>query len=366
MNRNKIAWWSPELGQSEQGRVSQVLASNYVNDGDVTDEFQREIAKLTGAKYAVAVTSGTAAIYLSLVALEVGPGDEVIVPDLTFIATANAARMTGATVVLVDVEPGTLNISPAAIEPAITKRTKAIVPVHVTGRAADMEAVLGICDRHGIAVVEDAAEALCSRHKGRSLGTFGRTGCFSFSPNKTITTGQGGVVVTNDEAVYARLRELKDQGRPVRGTGGDDMHPTLGYNFKLTNLQAAVGLGQLEKLQERLGRIRQTYRIYREELNGVTGIQVMPFDLANGEQPQWVDALADRRDELDSFLADNGAGCRRFWLALHTQKPYFRSDDGFPHSSRLYKHAIWLPSSFQMSDDDVRYVCGLIRQFYMA
>ena len=362
----KIAWWKPEVGAAERVRLEKVLAENYINEGDVTEQFEQEIARLVGAKYGVGVTSGTAAIYLSLMALGIGHGDEVIVPDVTFIATANAVSMTGATPVLVDVNPATLNISLEAMEAAITPRTKAVVPVHVSGRGADMAGILRICDARGIPLVEDAAEALCSRHLGRFLGTFGKTGCFSFSPNKTITTGQGGVIVTDDEAIHHRLRELKDQGRPVRGTGGDDAHPALGFNFKLTNLQSAVGLAQLEKLPARLERIRRTYSIYREELSGVSGLRLLPFDIEQGEQPQWADALAGRRNELDRFLAGHGAGCRRFWFPLHTQKPYFRDDAAFPNSTRLCTEAIWLPSAFQMTDDDALKVSRLIREFYRA
>ena len=164
---------------AELALVRTVLESNYVNDGDVTEEFERRIAELVGAKHAIGVTSGTAAIYLSLMALGIGPGDEVIVPDVTFIATANAAAMSGATPILVDVEPSTLKMSVQPLEAAITSKTRAVVPVHVSGRAADMQEILRVCDARGIAVVEDAAEALCSKHKGRSLGTFGRAGCFS-------------------------------------------------------------------------------------------------------------------------------------------------------------------------------------------
>jgi perosamine synthetase len=360
----KITWWKPEVGESEQLRVAQVLAGNYINDGDVTEAFEREIARLTGARYGVGVTSGTAAIYLSLVALGIDHGDEVIVPDVTFIATANAVSMAGATPVLVDVDPFTLNMSIPAMEAAISAKTKAVVPVHVSGRGAAMAEILRVCGAKEIPVVEDAAEALCSRHEGRWLGTFGKTGCFSFSPNKTITTGQGGVIVTDDEQIYHRLRELKDQGRPVRGTGGDDIHPALGFNFKLTNLQAAVGLGQIEKLNKRLDRIRRTYSIYRNELDGITGLRLLPFDIANGEQPQWADALADRRNELDSFLTEHGVGCRRFWFPLHTHKPYFLEDAAFPNSTSLCKKAIWLPSAFQMTDDDALFVSRLIREFY--
>jgi len=361
-----VAWWSPAMSGGELARVSRVLESNYLNEGDVTTAFEAKVAELTGARHAVAVTSGTAALFLSLKALEIGAGDEVIVPDVTFVATANAVVMAGATPVLVDVDEVTLNISVPAMEEAFTARTKAVIPVHVSGRAADMEAILRVCAARGIFVVEDAAEALCSRHRGRYLGTFGSTGCFSFSPNKTITTGQGGVVVTNDDQVHRRLRELKDQGRPARGTGGDDLHPAIGFNFKFTNLQAAVGLAQLEVLDARLERIRRTYAIYKDGLSGVEGVRVLPFDLKTGEQPQWADALAERRNELDAYLAENGAHCRRFWFPIHTQSPYRAPDDAFPIATRMSAKAIWLPSAFQMTDDDADYVCGLIRRFYSA
>src|SRR5437773_6178906 len=361
-----ISWWLPEMSGHELALIKSVLDSNFLNDGEVTDQFAQTVAKLTGAKFGLGVTSGTAAIYLSRVALGIGHGDEVIVPDMTFIATANAVSMTGATPLLADVDSASLNLSTNAMEAAITSRTKAVVPVHVSGRAAEIERIVAIARDRGLAVVEDAAEAFCSRFKDRCLGTFGHAGAFSFSPNKIITTGQGGVIVTSDESIFHRLRELKDQGRPVRGTGGADTHDSIGFNFKLTNLQAAVGLGQLEKLDARLERIRQTSRIYRDELAGVKGICILPFKIDEGEQPQWIDALAERRDELDVFLAKNGAGCRCFWFPLHTQKPYRRADADFPNSTRLGKEAIWLPSAFQMIDNDVRTVCRLIRQFYRA
>jgi perosamine synthetase len=344
--------------------LKKVIESNFLNDGELTDQFAKTIAELTGAKFGIGVTSGTAAIYLSLMALDVGYGDEVIVPDISFIATANAVSMTGATPVFADVDADSLNLSGKAMEATITPKTKAVVPVHVSGRAADIERIIEIAREHGIGVVEDAAEAFCSRFKTCCLGTFGRTGCFSFSPNKMITTGQGGVIVTNDETIFRRLRELKDQGRPVRGSGGADVHKSIGFNFKLTNLQAAVGLGQLEKLTPRMERVRRNYSIYRDELATTKGIRVLSFNIEAGEQPQWIDALAERRDELDQFLAKNGAGCRRFWFPLHTQKPYLRDGKHFPISGKVGKQAIWLPSAFQMTDDDVRGVCRLIKNFY--
>src|SRR5687768_11871619 len=284
-----IPWWVPELAGTELEHIRAVLDSNYLNDGPTTREFEREFARMTGARHAVAVTSGTAAIFMGLAACGIGPGDEVLVPDLTFIATANAVRLTGATVTLVDIDRETLTMDPGAAERAITKHTKAIVPVHVTGRAGTFDAILEFAKSRGLAIVEDAAEAIMSRHRGRALGTFGKAGAFSFSPAKTFTTGQGGMVVTDDDGLHTRLRELKDQGRAQTGTGGDDVHPVMGYNFKYTSLQAAIGLAQLPLVPQRTARQVAIQRMYSNELAGLKGITVLPF--ADDEVPQWTDVL---------------------------------------------------------------------------
>jgi perosamine synthetase len=359
----KIPWWLPEIGAHEYPLIQEVLKSNYVNEGDVAEEFERRLAALLGVKHVVMATSGTAAITLALMGLGVQSGDEVIVPDITFIATANAAVLAGATPVLVDVDPRTLNIDPEAVCRAITSRTRAIVPVHVSGRAADLSTLLQVAENHGLKVVEDAAEGFVSRHNGRYLGTIGHAGCLSFSPNKTITTGQGGAVLTDDDALHVRLRELKDQGRPVRGTGGDDVHHSIGFNFKFTNLQAALGLGQLNYLEDRLERARLIYRGYAEGLAGVPGIVLPGFDLENGECPQWTDALVERRDALDAHLLSLDIHCRRFWFPLHTQAPYRQPDQAFPNSTAVSRQALWLPSAFSLTDDDVATVCAAIRGF---
>jgi perosamine synthetase len=359
-----IPWWRPAVGAEERDAVARVIESNYVNEGDVTAEFERRIADLVGARYGVAATSGTSALFLALAAAGIGHGDEVIVPDVTFIASANAVTLTGAAPVLVDVDPATLTIDPAAVARAITPRTKAVMPVHISGRAARMRPLLEVAAHAGIAVIEDAAEALCSKHERRCLGTFGVAGCFSFSPNKMVTTGQGGIVVTDDEAMAVRMRELKDQGRPVRGTGGNDVHDTIGYNFKLTNLQAAVGLAQLGKLTERLARLRQIYRWYVAGLSTVSNIRLLPFDLDRGESPQWVDAIAEDRDGLVAHLRRHGIECRPFWYPVHTQRPYQRPDVDFPVSTRLMADAMWLPSALTLGAADISAVCGEIRRFY--
>lgn len=360
----QIPWWRPETGAEERELLLEVLASNYLNDGDVTTDFERRMAAALGSRHGVAVTSGTAALFLSVAAVGVKPGDEVIVPDVTFIATANAVTLTGATPVLVDVTPDRLTLDPGAFAAAITSRTKAVIPVHVSGRAADIDKISAIARERGIAVIEDAAEALRSRHNGRCLGTFGLAGCFSFSPNKTMTTGQGGLIVTDDDAMAVRLRELKDQGRPVRGTGGNDIHASIGFNFKLTNMQAAVGIAQLGRLEKRLARLADIYRAYRRGLEGLDQVRLLPFDVDRGETPQWVDALAEDRDRLALHLERAGMGCRPFWYPIHTQQPYKLSDARFPTSTRVSSKALWLPSAFSLTDADVDGVCQHIRAFY--
>ncbi|MDP9321877.1 MAG: DegT/DnrJ/EryC1/StrS family aminotransferase [Chloroflexota bacterium] len=360
----KIPWWEPQVGPEEYALLKEVLDSNYINDGAVTRQFERLLAERTGAKHAVAVTSGTAALYLALLAVGVGVGDEVVVPDLTFIATANAVRATGAAVILVDIDARTLCLDPGAFERAITARTKAVIPVHVSGRGAAMADILRIARARGVAVVEDAAEAFVSRRGGKALGTFGVAGCLSFSPNKSITTGQGGAVLTDDDAVHTRLRELKDQGRASTGTGGDDLHPVFGLNFKLTNLQAAVGVAQLGRLDQRLERQRRIHAAYADALAGIDQVTLPGFDLVGGECPLWTDAIVERRDDLDAFLRAREIDCRRFWHPIHRQPPYRAADDTFPNSTRVAPKAVWLPSAFTLSDTDVGAVSGAIRSFY--
>jgi perosamine synthetase len=363
-SRPLIPWWQPQLAGTEMEQLQRVLASNYLNDGSVTREFEQAFARTIGAPHAVAVTSGTAAIFLALAACGIGPGDEVLVPDLTFIATANAVRLTGATVVLVDIDRETLTMDPAAAARAITKRTRAIVPVHVTGRAGTFDAILALAESHNLAVVEDAAEALLSKHRGRMLGTFGRAGAFSFSPAKTFTTGQGGMVVTGDDALHTRLRELKDQGRAQTGTGGDDLHPVMGYNFKYTSLQAAIGLAQLSVVPERIARQVAIQRLYAKELSGLKGLRVLPF--LDEEVPQWTDVLIEDRDRVAAELRAQGMHSRNFWLPLHSQLPYQQSDSFFPNAAWASPRALWLPSAFTLTDDDVHAVCDALKRALSA
>jgi perosamine synthetase len=356
-----IPWFRPQFDEREHARVAAVLASNYVNDGAVTREFEKRVADQVGVAYCVAVTSGTAALALALMGLGIGPGDEVIVPDLTFVATANAARLAGATVRLVDVEPNRFTLDPQAVGRAINPRTAAVVAVDVNGRAADYDALQAICRAHDLFLVCDSAEAFGSSYRGEATGAFGDAACFSFSANKTISSGQGGMVATNSHALHDRLRELKDQGRRFGGTGGDDLHPVLGFNFKYTNLQAAVGIGQLDRLDERLAHFRLRDRWYREFLAGCPGIRFPRVPNWDGEVLQWTDVLCDDRAAVQTALQQQQIDSRAFWLPVHRQLPYRSDDAEFPAASEISARGLWLPSSFELTEDEARRVANVIR-----
>lgn len=370
----KIPWWQPQVTKQDYPFIKKALDNNFVNEGPLTTQFENEIKKILGVKYAFATTSGTVAIFLALKGLGIKAGDEVLVPDITFIATANAVDLCSATPILVDVDPQTLNISPEAILKSITPKTKAILPVHVSGRPANMDEILKIAKDHKLFVVEDAAEAFTSKYKNKFLGTLGDAGCFSFSPNKTISTGQGGMIVTNSDELASKIRPLKDQGRPFRGTGGDDLHNTIGYNFKFTDLQAGMGLGQLKHLEKRTARMRRNHELYVQNLSALKDIKIFRADLKNGELPQWTDILVNppssdfgvaKRDALDAYLRENNIECRRYWHPLHRQLAYKMPDDNFPNSTTLSPRALWLPSAFTLTDKDILRVCNKIKEFFL-
>lgn len=360
-----IPWFAPRFDNGEAQALAAVIESGYINDGPRCRAFERRMAELLGVEHAVAVTSGTAAITLALFATGFEPGDEAIVPDFTFIATANAVTLAGGAVRFVDIDPSRLVIDVEAVEAAITSRTRAVIAVDVNGRACRYDALEAMCRRRGLILVCDTAEGLGSTFAGRALGTFGDAGCFSFSPNKFVAMGQGGLVTTRDPAIADRLRELKDQGRAMQGTGGDDRHPRIGYNFKLTDLQAAVGLCQLEALDRRLTLARARDDWYRERLSDLPGVRFPATDRAQ-EVCLWTDVLIDQVEDVAAALAAAGIGCRRFWHPLHSQEAYSRDPAArargrFPHSEQASDRGIWLPSNFQVDEEVVDQVCHTIR-----
>lgn len=355
-----IPWYEPQMTGREIGLLQDAIDRNFINDGPLTCQFESQIAQFLGIGHAVAVPSGTTAIALALMSLGVGQGDEVIVPNFTFIATANAVRLAGAQPILVDVDFSDFNISVPSAKAAITSKTKAIIAVDVNGRGASYIGLEALCAEYGIYLVCDSAEALGSMQSGRMLGTFGDAAAFSFSANKTLTTGQGGMMVTNNEATAVRARQIKDQGRLKRGSGGDDLHPTSGFNFKFTDLQAAVGLAQFHKLKDRLDRARKRDALYRKLLINCSSVTVPNHSIDDGVALQWTDILVSDRARLIKTLNNHKIGTRAFWFPLNSQKPLNNHLGPFPVSADISSKGMWLPSYFEITQQEIEYVVGVI------
>lgn len=357
-----IPQMEPWFDQSEARAVYEYMMSGgWVTEYSKTREFEASIARFTGAAFCSVVPNGTISLALALMACGVGPGDEVIVPDFTMAATPNAARLCGASVVFVDIEPDTLCMDYRRMCQAVSPRTRAVLLVTINGRApGNLQAFVDFCAQRRLWLIEDAAQSLGSRHAGRHLGTFGAIGCLSFSAMKVISTGQGGALVTDDERLIQRVRMLRDFGRT---RGGEDHYLTLGWNFKFTDLQAVVGLEQMKKLAWRVERKKQMYALYRQGLAGLAGIALLPTDLAD-TSPWFMDILVGggQRESLMAFLKAQGIQTRPFYPALHAEPAYALAGT-YPVAERVAREGLWLPSSSRLTDGDVRRVCDAIRNW---
>jgi perosamine synthetase len=328
---------------------------------------------LTGAKFGVLAPNGTLALYLGLRAMGIGPGDEVVVPDFTFIASATAVEMAGGTPVFVDVRREDLQIDMQACKRVLSSRTKAIMPVHVYGYAANMPEVMTFAQEHGLMVIEDAAQAVGVLWSKQHCGTFGQAGTFSFFADKTITTGEGGFVVTNEEAIYEKLLMLRNQGRLNRGSF---VHAEIGYNFRMTDIQIAVGLVQLAKLKEIVSLKKKIYSQYLEALKGAEGIRFLQVPHDSTHIPFRVGILVDCEAKLVmDFLSKQEIEPRSFFYPLHRQPAFQylkhneswwrRMDDrNFKNAVYGYEHGICLPSFPALTVEQVQYVCEKLREFF--
>ena len=360
----KIILAQPIINLKESSKyIKKVLKNNFPNEGEQTKLFEKKICNFLKVKHAVCVTSGTTAIFLALKACGIKIGDEVIIPNITFPATANAVMMSGGKPVLVDVNPKTLLIDQASLIKKINSRTKFVIPVHVSGRGSNIREVLSICKKNSIKVVEDSAEAFGSKIKNKNLGTFGIAGCYSFAPNKIITTGQGGVVVSNDKKIYKKLVRLKDQGRVGPTTGGEDNYVSVGYNFKFSNIQSALGVSQMNSIKSREKKLIKIHKYYLNNLNQNKSFKILNFNLKNGELPLWTDVFCKNRNKLFNYLKSKKIICRYFWKPLNTCKPYKKSFRDLNSSKNLQKKLMWLPSSLDMSIAQQEKVCKYINKF---
>jgi perosamine synthetase len=333
------------------------------------EEFEELVCRYVGQNFGIAVSSGTAGLHLCIRALGIGADDEVIVPSFTFVAAANAVRYEGATPVFVDIEPRSLNLDPSLIEAAITPRTRAILVVHTFGCPANMQAILDIAHRHGLRVIEDACEAIGATYQGRHVGCFADAAVFAFYPNKQITTGEGGLVVTGDPRLAREIRAMRNHGRYE----SDDwhQHSILGYNYRLSEIQCALGCAQMRRLPEILAQRERVARRYGALLGDVAALVLPPTDVADMQLSWFVyvarlaDAFSrDQRDAIARMLPQRGIGCGRYFAPIHTQPAYadLPLRRALPVTESVSRRTLALPFFNRLDDERVARVTQVLRE----
>lgn len=363
----------PLLAGNELKYVTDAVSTGWISSaGKYVTEFENQFAAYSDCKYGVAVCNGTVALHLALVALGIKNGDEVIVPTFTMIASAFAVCYTGAKPVFVDADPKTWNIDVSKIEEKITSRTKAIIPVHIFGQMCEMDAIQALAEKYHLYVIEDAAEAHGATWNGRKAGSCSHVGCFSFFANKNVTTGEGGMVVTNDEAIYQKLRYFKNVCFPINGPR-NYLHNDIGFNYRMSNVVAAIGLAQTEKADDyKAMRIRNN-ALYRKYLADVPGIQFQSV-LPQAECVSWMNAIVidsdvygRTKDELVVFLKENNIDTRMLFNGMHRQPSLqnFGCDcsGAYPVSDWLTQNGLYLPSASSLTEDTIKAICELITGF---
>jgi perosamine synthetase len=362
---NYINVASPVLRGNEKKYLIDCIDSGRISStGKYVDEFEKKFALFCNTKYAISCANGTVALHIALLAKNVGQGDEVIVPTLTYIATANAVRYCGARPVLVDSEPETWNIDPSLIEEKVTERTKGIIIVHLYGHPVDMDPIMEIAKRHGLFVIEDAAEAHGALYKGRVMGSIGDIGTFSFYGNKIITSGEGGMVVTNDDNLANKMRLIKGQGMDPRRRY---WFPMIGYNYRMTNMQAAVGLAQLEEISWHMGRRREIADLYNKYLGDLKGLIEMPVEKEWAKHSFWMysillkDTITISRDDFMGLLEKDGIETRPIFYPMHVMPPYEERNGTYPVSESIASRGMNIPTHGALTEDDIKYICSRIR-----
>lgn len=357
--------YQPCLDGNEKKYVDECLDTSWISSrGHFVTDFENAFASYIGVKYATGVCNGTVAIHLAMVALGIKPGDEVIVPTFTYVASANPILMVGATPVFVDSLKEGWQMDPEDIRRKITERTKAIVAVHLYGHPCDMEAIMQIANEHNLIVIEDCAEAIGSELNGKKIGSFGHVACFSFFGNKTITCGEGGMVMTNDSDLYELLVHYKAQG--VSRTR-EYWHDVVGYNYRMTNIQAAIGLAQLEKIEEKVSKKIKIGEWYAKNLADTPLVFHNP--LPGVVHTYWMCSVLtrtpDERVSLRNYLKENGVETRPTFPTIHLM-PMYDVKESFPVGEYLSQCGINLPSYPELSEVNVQEICELIKAFFKS
>lgn len=352
----------PNLEGNELKYVEDCIKTGWISSiGEYVTRFEEGFSRYCGVKHGVAVANGTVALHLALEALGIKKGDEVIVPSLTFVATANAVKYTGAKPVFVDSEPRTWNINPGKIEEKITEKTRAIIPVHLYGHPCDMDRIREIAEKHGLVIIEDAAEAHGAEYKNKKTGSLSTISCFSFYGNKILTTGEGGMCLTDDEKLAEKMRQLKDHGMSKEKRY---YHPQIGYNYRLTNIQAAIGLAQLERIEQIIETKRKNAKFYNSLLKDVKGI-TLPVEEPWAKNVYWLYSILIEkdykldRDRLMAELKAEGIDTRPFFIPLH-KMPYLDEGLKLQVAEDLGMKGINLPSSTKLTKEEIHKIAETI------
>jgi len=366
--RTHLPVMEPLIGTKELINVSECILTGWISSaGKFVKQFEKQFSGYCNVKYAVATSSGTTALHLALLCLEIGQNDEVIVPTLTFIATANAVTYTGAKPVFVDVEPDSWTIDPSKIEQAITRKTKAIIPVHLYGHPANMDRIHEIANKYNLYVIEDAAQAHGALYKNKRVGVIDSTtvGCFSFFGNKIITTGEGGMLLTNRQDLYEKCCILRDHGMTANQRY---YHNILGYNYRMTNLQAAIGVAQMDKIDSIIAKKRHIANLYTNQLKHISEI-TMPKNKSWANNVYWLySILLDetvsqiKKNDLIQFLKHYNIDTRPIFIPVH-QQPIYDSKQRFPIAEHIASSGFSLPSSVNLTDNDINYITAKISEF---
>ena len=362
---SKIFLDDPNLGDLEKKYLNKAIDTNFVSVvGPFVLEFEEKFAHYIRAERAVSTQSGTAALHMALYQLGIGEGDEVIVPSLTFIATINPVLFVGAKPVIVDIDPITWNIDPQEIRKAITKKTKAIIPVHLYGSVCNIDEIIEIALENNLFVIEDATESLGATYKNRQTGTFGDFGCFSFNGNKLITTGGGGMIVSNNQKQAEHIKFLVNQARDV---SKGYYHPEIGFNYRMTNIEASLGLAQLERIDKFLEKKRKFRKIYQEAFNDLSYIKFQE-ESDNGYGSWWLTCIKIEKDidisNLMIKLKEKGIPTRRVFMPA-SEMPYLKEfSKPCPNAYEIYNQGICLPSSTLNEEEDIRKAALIIKETF--
>ncbi len=364
----KVPVNEPVITPEAKEYVNEAMQTGWVSSaGKYITQFEEEFTRFLGVKHAVTTTSGTTALHLALAVLDIGEGDEVIVADFTMMGSILAILYTGATPIFVDAEPDTFCIDVAQIEAKITKKTKAIMPVHIYGHSADMDPIMELAKKHSIHVIEDAAEAHGATYKKKKCGSIGHLNAFSFYGNKIITTGEGGMVTTNDDELAAKARRLKDLAHSPQKRF---WHEELGFNYRMTNLQAACGVGQMKHIEEFLEKKRWMAREYGKKLGSIKGLK-LPVTKPWATNVYWMYAILVEedfplsKDELRAKLLEKGIDTRDFFYSSASQpivQKMVGNQGSFPVSERISQQGLYLPSGLALTQEQLDYVCSCVEE----